>query len=90
MSLSGEAVSEVTSAWLRGAENADRLQTQMLTPQAAWRLLRRETGGSVSRATFYRWLGSGRVYSVRMGYRIYVPGTALDYAIKKCLEGERI
>lgn len=62
--------------------------TSLLSIQSAWRILRRRTGGSVSRATFYRWVSSGRLGSVRMGFRIFVPLAALDDFIRKCLKGE--
>ena len=62
----------------------------MLTPTHAWRLLCRRTGGSISRTTFYRWLASGRVGAVRVGFRFLVPLPMLEEVIKKCLEGERI
>ena len=62
----------------------------MLTPIHAWRLLCRRTGGSISRTTFYRWINSGRVGAVRVGFRFLVPLPMLDEVIKKCLEGERI
>jgi hypothetical protein len=61
----------------------------MLDPSSAWRLLRRRTGGTISRSTFYRWLNSGKVYSVRLGFRIYIPWPALDEFIRQCLAGER-
>jgi hypothetical protein len=62
----------------------------MLTPTHAWRLLCRRTGGSISRTTFYRWLNSGRVGAVRLGYRFVVPLPMLEEVIQKCLDGERI
>ena len=61
---------------------------QLLSPPSAWRILRRKTGGHVSRSTFYRWLDSGRVYSLRFGSRIYVPWQALQEVIRRCLSGE--
>jgi excisionase family DNA binding protein len=61
----------------------------MLSPQAAWRALCRRTGAGISRATFYRWIDSGKLYSVRLGFQIYVPQMALDDLVKQCLEGER-
>ena len=61
----------------------------MLDPRNAWRILSRRTGGAVSRATFYRWLSNGKVYSIRLGYRILIPWPALDELIKQCLAGER-
>jgi len=61
----------------------------MLAPANAWRILCTRTGGAVSRATFYRWLSSGRLYSIRVGVRIYIPWPELDRVIKQCLAGER-
>ena len=62
----------------------------MLTPTHAWRLLCRRTGGSISRTTFYRWLNSGKVGAVRIGFRFLIPLPMLEEVIKKCLDGERI
>lgn len=61
-----------------------------LVPSNAWRILNARTGGTVSRPTFYRWLSSGKVYSVRVGHRIYIPWPVLDELIEQCLAGERI
>jgi excisionase family DNA binding protein len=62
----------------------------MLTPTHAWRLLCRRTGGSISRTTFYRWINSGKVGAVRIGFRFLIPLPMLEEVIKKCLDGERI
>ena len=62
----------------------------MLTPTHAWRLLCRRTGVKIARNTFYRWINSGRVGAVRVGYRILVPLPLLEEIIEKCLDGERI
>jgi excisionase family DNA binding protein len=64
--------------------------TPMLAPVNAWRILCARTGGEISRATFYRWLSSGRLYSIRVGTRIYIPWPELDRAIRQCLAGERL
>jgi hypothetical protein len=61
----------------------------MLTPIHAWRLLCHRTGGGISRTTFYRWLSSGKVYSIRLGYRLFVPYPVVEELIKQCLAGER-
>ncbi|HET7216172.1 MAG TPA: hypothetical protein VFL79_21470 [Terriglobia bacterium] len=61
---------------------------QLLPPTAAWRILRRRTGGHISRSTFYRWLDSGKVFSLRMGSRMYVPWQVLQEVIGRCLSGE--
>jgi hypothetical protein len=61
----------------------------MLSPQRALQVLRRYTGAFVGRSTFYRWINTGRVYSIRMGFRIYVPWETLQDTINHCLAGER-
>ena len=62
----------------------------MLAPSNACRLLCRRTGGSVSRATFYRWLSSGKIFSIRLGHRIYIPLAEIDNVVKQCRAGERV
>jgi hypothetical protein len=65
------------------------LIAEMFSPRTAWRIVRSRTGSPLSKASFYRWIRSGKVYSVRLGYRIYVPRPALEDVIRRCLEGER-
>lgn len=60
----------------------------LLSAPNAWRILRRRTGGHVSRSTFYRWLENGKVYSLRLGSRMYVPWPALQEVIGRCLNGQ--
>lgn len=62
---------------------------EMLSPAAAWRSLCARTGGLVALVTFYRWVRCGKVYSIRLGKRIFIPREALDDLIKNCLNGER-
>ncbi len=61
----------------------------MFPPMRAWRILCTRTGGSIALVTFYRWLRNGRIYSIRLGQRIFIPQPALEDAIKQCLAGER-
>lgn len=61
----------------------------MLSPAAAWRSLCARTGGCIAKVTFYRWLRNGRVYSIRLGQRIFIPRAALDDLVTRCLDGER-
>ena len=77
------------SQWGQNSKQASA-PLAMLTPTHAWRLLCRRTGGSISRTTFYRWLNSGRVGAVRLGFRFLIPLPMLEEVIKKCLDGERI
>ncbi len=60
----------------------------LISPPNAWRILHRRTGGHVSRSTFYRWLESGRIYSLRLGSRMYIPWQTLQEVIGRCLNGE--
>ena len=61
----------------------------MLPPCRAWQILCQRTGGRVCRATFYRWISTGKVYSIRLGYHIFIPAPALEHLIEQCLSGER-
>jgi hypothetical protein len=61
----------------------------MLSPQTAWRVLCRRTGGHISRATFYRWVSEGKVLSIRLGIHIFIPRPSLEDLIKRCLAGQR-
>jgi hypothetical protein len=64
-------------------------QPQLLTPASAWRILCHRTGIPVSRATFYRWLGSGRVFSMRMGQKLFIPVPTIEAIINHCRAGQR-
>ena len=59
---------------------------QMLIPQAALRMLCHRTGGTISRATFYRWVACGMIRSIRLGSRIFIPRPAIEEAIQRCFE----
>jgi hypothetical protein len=63
-------------------------QMPLLTPASAWRVLCTRTGISVSRATFYRWLNSGKVFSFRLGQKFYIPVPIIDEIVKHCRAGE--
>ena len=61
----------------------------MFPPPRAWHILCERTGARVSLVTFYRWVRNGKVFSIRMGQRIFIPQPALEDTIKQCLAGER-
>jgi hypothetical protein len=63
-------------------------EVEPLLPVArAWNTLRRRTGIPLSRATFYRWVSSGKVYSLRMGLKVYVPTSVVDGIVRQCQAG---
>lgn len=74
---------------VHSAEN-NAAGSEMFPPRTAWRIVCQRTRSPLSLGSFYRWIGTGKVYAVRLGYRIYVPRTALEDFIKRCLSGERL
>lgn len=61
---------------------------RLLTPSRAWEILHHRLGIRVARSTFYRWLESGKVLSVKLGNRLYVPASEVQMVIRKCVSGE--
>lgn len=82
--------------WTRNAlrtplQEAVHPEAEPLLPVAqAWNALRRRTGIPLSRATFYRWVSSGKVYSLRMGLKVYVPTSVVDGIVKQCYAGNAL
>lgn len=62
----------------------------LLSVSTAWNSLRRQTGIPLARATFYRWVGSGRVYSMRLGMKLYIPASVIDGIVKQCRAGDSL
>lgn len=62
----------------------------LLTVAGAWSTLRRRTGIPLARATFYRWVSSGKVYSLRMGLKVYIPSSVVDGIVRKCQGGDAL
>ncbi len=62
----------------------------MLTPRIAWRRLCAATGAGIAMRTFYLWIATGKIDSVRMGRNTLIPAEALDNLINlinQCLAG---
>lgn len=82
--------------WIRNVLQSPASETtypevEPLLPVArAWTTLRRRTGIPMSRATFYRWVSSGKVYSLRMGLKVYVPTSVVDGIVKQCQAGSSL
>jgi excisionase family DNA binding protein len=60
----------------------------MLNAQVALRMLCHRTGGTIHRTTFYRWVGCGRIPSIRLGKQILIPRWALEELIQKCYSAD--
>ena len=65
-------------------EPAPAAPPAMLAPATALRILCRRTGGTLSKATFYRWISDGRIRSVRLGKHILIPFPVLEDFIRQC------
>lgn len=65
-------------------------QAPLITASSALYLIRHRTGIPVPRATFYRWLSEGRVFSCRLGQKLYVPLSVIEETVKKCRSGDRL
>jgi len=90
-------MSPLVEAWLPDetpepmfSRSTGPLGTPLLTPYNAWRILERRTGVNVCRSTFYRWVQCGRVFSLKIGGRIFVPWPELDEIIKQFRRGVRV
>ena len=60
----------------------------MISPLQGWRQLCERTGGTIHYAVFYDWIKEQRIYSIRMGGRIFIPIAALEEFIQRCLRGD--
>ena len=65
------------------------LRSPMLSPSNAWRILERRTGFNIGRSTFYRWIQMGRVFSLKLGGKVYIPWAEVENVIKECRSGRR-
>lgn len=69
---------------------SSEMSEPLLSVSTAWSSLRRRTGIPLARATFYRWVGSGKVYSMRLGLKVYIPASVIDGIVKQCRGGETL
>jgi hypothetical protein len=62
----------------------------MLSAQGAMRILDLRMGITVGRSTFYRWMQTGRLFSVKMGGKIFVPLSEMETIVDRLSRGERL
>jgi excisionase family DNA binding protein len=65
-------------------EPAEAAERPSLPPQTALRILCQRTGGTISATTFYRWVRCGKIASIRLGSRIFIPRPAIEAFIDQC------
>lgn len=73
-----------------GETTSPKGQVPLLKASSALLTLQRRTGIPVARATFYRWISNGKVFSLRMGLKVYVPLSEIEELVKQCRSGERM
>ncbi|HLI29917.1 MAG TPA: helix-turn-helix domain-containing protein [Terriglobia bacterium] len=93
--LSADLRKEVRTAvplqqWSKNVSNSSpqlasppEAEAPLLSASSAWLTLRHRTGIPVSRATFYRWLSNGKIYSTRLGLKLYVPLSTIEELVRK-------
>jgi hypothetical protein len=62
----------------------------MLSIACFARLLSRGVGCSVATGTVWRWVYSGRIMAVRVGWRWMIPFSVFEDSVNKCAFGTRI
>jgi predicted DNA-binding transcriptional regulator AlpA len=62
----------------------------MLSPENAMQILDARLGITVGRSTFYRWIQTGRFFSIKLGGKIFVPLSEIETVVQKLSHGERL
>jgi predicted DNA-binding transcriptional regulator AlpA len=62
----------------------------MLSPENAMQILDVRLGITVGRSTFYRWIQTGRFFSIKLGGKIFVPLSEIETVVQKLSHGERL
>ncbi|HEV2426352.1 MAG TPA: helix-turn-helix domain-containing protein [Terriglobia bacterium] len=62
----------------------------MLSPDDAMQLLQMRLGILVGRSTFYRWVYSGRLFSVKLGGKLFIPLSEMEVLMQRLARGDRL
>ena len=62
----------------------------MLSPENAMQILDVRLGITVGRSTFYRWIHTGRFFSIKLGGKIFVPLSEMETVVQRLSHGERL
>jgi len=62
----------------------------MLSPDRAIQLLGVRLGIIVGRSTFYRWVYTGRFFSVKLGGKLFIPLSEMELVVQRLARGERL
>lgn len=62
----------------------------MLSPEHAMQMLNGRLGIFVGRSTFYRWIYTGRFFSVKLGGKLFIPLAEMEMVVQRLGRGERL
>ncbi|HEV3277412.1 MAG TPA: helix-turn-helix domain-containing protein [Terriglobia bacterium] len=62
----------------------------MLSADQAMQILDVRLGISVGRSTFYRWMQTGRFFSIKLGGKIFIPLAEMEGIVERLSRGERL
>lgn len=68
----------------------DETHPIMLSPDGAMQLLEARLGILVGRSTFYRWIYSGRLFSVKLGGKLFIPLSEMEILVQRLVRGDRL
>jgi len=68
----------------------DEAHPIMLSPERAMELLGMRLGIIVGRSTFYRWVYTGRFFSVKLGGKLFIPLSEMEMVVQRLARGERL
>lgn len=68
----------------------DETRPIMLSPDRAMQLLGLRLGIIVGRSTFYRWVYTGRLFSVKLGGKLFIPLSEMEIVVQRLAHGERL
>jgi hypothetical protein len=68
----------------------DETHPVMLSPERAIELLGMRLGIIVGRSTFYRWVYTGRFFSVKLGGKLFIPLSEMEMVVQRLANGERL
>ena len=90
MIIPGEPQYLTPSSGQGQSDSAIEPNALMLSPSNAWRILERRTRFNIGRSTFYRWIQTGKIFSLKLGGKIYIPWAELEHVVQACRAGERL
>lgn len=62
----------------------------MLSAERAMQILDARLGITVGRSTFYRWMQTGRLFSIKLGGKIFIPLSEMETIVERLSRGERL